>query len=373
MPPVGYSIGTAQARPGRRGSLFCVTASGEPPSGAEGVNEPDWIDQILERATSQVEAASSGKRPHTSRPSLPVVPETTPNSPPEEPDRPAEPVVRRMSPRHDELAEIRWADTPEVTPAGTPIATPHDNGRGADEPYETSGLVPEAVGRSAWDRDLADAGSDEPDGWDQLSWTDLDDDSTTPGPREQEPTSFGRLLREWGPVLVAAVAIALFFRLVLVQAYHIPSASMVPTLHEGDRVVVNRLSYQFGEIERGQVVVFEKPPGTEGENDLIKRVIGLPGETVRFVDEQVYIDGLRVEEPYLLEQNSTRPRGTVIPGCAQPEPATDRCLVPEGFVFVMGDNRMGSSDSRVFGPIDVDTVVGRAFLRVWPLNHIGQL
>ncbi len=277
----------------------------------------------------------------------------------------------------DGLAEIRWADTPQVTPASTPITPPSGeqpavpSGPRPIDRTGSTGLVPEAVGRSAWDTDLARL-DDDPDGWDKLSWTDLDTGEHPSPARTQEPTSFGRLLREWGPVLVAAIAIALFTRLVLVQAYHIPSQSMVPTLENGDRVVVNRLSYQFGEIERGQVVVFAKPPGTEGENDLIKRVIGLPGETIRFVDELVYIDGLRVEEPYLAQQNSTRPRLT-IPGCAQAEPAADLCVVPQGHIFVMGDNRLGSADSRVFGPIAVDSVVGRAFVRVWPLNHLGEL
>jgi signal peptidase I len=233
-------------------------------------------------------------------------------------------------------------------------------------------LTPEAVGRSAWDSELASVGQSDPEGWDKLSWQDLDEKRSSGHSPLREQTSFGRLLREWGPVLFAAVVIALFVRLVLVQAYHIPSASMVPTLEEGDRVVVNRLSYQFGEVERGQVVVFKKPQGSSGQNDLIKRIIGLPGETIRFADNQVYVNGLRLEEPYLAEQDSTRPRLT-IPGCAQTTPAPDTCVVPEGAIFMMGDNRLGSSDSRVFGPIEIDNVVGRAFLRVWPLNNLGEL
>ena len=233
-------------------------------------------------------------------------------------------------------------------------------------------LTPEAVGRSAWDSELASVGQSDPEGWGKLSWQDLDEKRSSGHSPLREQTSFGRLLREWGPVLFAAVVIALFVRLVLVQAYHIPSASMVPTLEEGDRVVVNRLSYQFGEVGRGQVVVFKKPQGSSGQNDLIKRIIGLPGETIRFADNQVYVNGLRLEEPYLAEQDSTRPRLT-IPGCAQTTPAPDTCVVPEGTIFMMGDNRLGSSDSRVFGPIEIDSVVGRAFLRVWPLNNLGEL
>ncbi|MDC1390381.1 signal peptidase I, partial [Acidimicrobiales bacterium] len=259
------------------------------------------------------------------------------------------------------------------TPIIQPPVTPAQNAVVPRAPVSSSAvLTPEAVGRSAWDSELASVGQSDPEGWDKLSWQDLDEKRSSGHSPLREQTSFGRLLREWGPVLFAAVVIALFVRLVLVQAYHIPSASMVPTLEEGDRVVVNRLSYQFGEVERGQVVVFKKPQGSSGQNDLIKRIIGLPGETIRFADNQVYVNGLRLEEPYLAEQDSTRPRLT-IPGCAQATPAPDTCVVPEGAIFMMGDNRLGSSDSRVFGPIEIDNVVGRAFLRVWPLNNLGEL
>ena len=328
--------------------------------GDGGVGEPDWIDQILERATTETDAVSA-----SGSASLPIVPA---------PDRP---VVKRAPAAPDGLAEIRWVDSPQVTPASTPITqppvTPAQNAVVPRAPVCSSAvLTPEAVGRSAWDSELASVGQSDPEGWDKLSWQDLDEKRSSGHSPLREQTSFGRLLREWGPVLFAAVVIALFVRLVLVQAYHIPSASMVPTLEEGDRVVVNRLSYQFGEVGRGQVVVFKKPQGSSGQNDLIKRIIGLPGETIRFADNQVYVNGLRLEEPYLAEQDSTRPRLT-IPGCAQTTPAPDTCVVPEGTIFMMGDNRLGSSDSRVFGPIEIDSVVGRAFLRVWPLNNLGEL
>ena len=338
--------------------------------GDGGVSEPDWIDQILERATTQTDAVSA---PGSA--SLPIVPA---------PDRP---VVKRAPAAPDGLAEIRWVDSPQVTPASTPITqppitqppitqppvTPAQSAAVPRAPVSSSAvLTPEAVGRSAWDSELASVGQSDPEGWDKLSWQDLDEKRSSGHSPLREQTSFGRLLREWGPVLFAAVVIALFVRLMLVQAYHIPSASMVPTLEEGDRVVVNRLSYQFGEVGRGQVVVFKKPQGSSGQNDLIKRIIGLPGETIRFADNQVYVNGLRLEEPYLAEQDSTRPRLT-IPGCAQTTPAPDTCVVPEGTIFMMGDNRLGSSDSRVFGPIEIDNVVGRAFLRVWPLNNLGEL
>jgi len=185
-------------------------------------------------------------------------------------------------------------------------------------------------------------------------------------------TDFVGLVRSWAPVVIASIVIAVVVRTFLFQSYLIPSDSMVSTLVDGDRVIVNRLSYTFGEIERGQVVVFTRPPMLAGEDDVIKRVIGLPRETVRFIDNQVYIDGARVVEPYLLQQSSTF-RDRIIPGCAQEVPASDLCVVPDGHVFVLGDNRTGSEDGRVFGPIAADTIVGRAFVRVWPLSHFGRL
>jgi len=189
---------------------------------------------------------------------------------------------------------------------------------------------------------------------------------------EDESTVVSRAMREWGLVALGALVIALVLRLLVVQAYVIPSDSMVPTLVDGDRVVVNRLSYSAGDVERGQVIVFERPPSLPGTDDVIKRVIGLPGETIRFVDDQVYIETKRVVESYLLVPDSTRSKG-MIPGCAQDNPAADRCTIPEGFVFVMGDNRVGSDDSRVFGPVEIDTIVGRAFVRVWPVTKLGRL
>jgi signal peptidase I len=358
-----------------------MTPSGEPPQGAGGVTEPDWIDRVLDRATEQVESVRLGSSTAPERPSPsasdrpPIVPEPdeSPVAPeprwadgPGEPDQP----VRIAKPARsvaDGLKEIRWVESPQVTPASTPIARPTDVGAAS------TGLVASAVGRSAWTDDLAIAGAEDPAGWDKLSWQDLDEQ---PGARRdtlREQSSFGRVIREWGPVLFAAVAIALFVRLVLFQAYHIPSTSMLPTLEVGDRVVVNRLSYAAGDVQRGQVVVFAKPPNqASGENDLIKRVIGLPGETVQIDGGNVFIDQQRVEEPYVLEQESTFKLG-VIPGCAQAEASAVLCEVPAGYVFVMGDNRRGSQDSRRFGPIAIDTIVGRAFMRVWPLNHLGQL
>ena len=198
------------------------------------------------------------------------------------------------------------------------------------------------------------------------------DDTPVEETSADEVSGARRFLRQWGPLVMGTLLIGLLLRSFVVQSYEIPSESMLPTLEDGNRVVVNHLSYQLGEVERGQVVVFDRPPSLDGENDLIKRVIGLPGETIRLVDTNVYIEGLRVIEPYLLVSESTRSKGS-IPGCAQPLADANQCVIPEGHVFVMGDNRRGSADSREFGPVGIDTIVGRAVGIVWPPTDLSQL
>lgn len=177
---------------------------------------------------------------------------------------------------------------------------------------------------------------------------------------------------EWVAVAIGALAVALLIKAFLLQAFYIPSASMEPTLHEDDRVLVNKLSYRIGDVQRGDVIVFEKPEGVGGDiDDFIKRAIGLPGETVSFSDGSVFVNGQELSESYV--DGAPTNVGAIINGCANETAVADTCQVPEGKVFVMGDNRLSSQDSRYFGPIDQDTIVGRAFLKVWPLGDIGFL
>ena len=175
-----------------------------------------------------------------------------------------------------------------------------------------------------------------------------------------------------GLTLVSLVLLPLVGLLVTTR-YFIPSDSMSPTLVDGDRVVVNRLSYQFGDVSRGEIVVFGPTNLIAGESEIIKRVVGLPGETVRLVDGEVFVDGRRVVEPYLAVQGSSRAAAGAIPGCAQPDLASNLCTVPAGYVFVMGDNRVGSADSRIYGPVPIENIVGRAVVRMWPFSTIERL
>lgn len=175
---------------------------------------------------------------------------------------------------------------------------------------------------------------------------------------------------EWIAVVVGAVLVALLVKTFLVQAFRIPSESMDPTLITGDRVLVNKLSYRLHDVNRGDVVVFDRPKnlpgGPDDPKDLIKRVIGLPGDTVTARDGQVYVNGRKLDEPYL-------PAGTSTVTLRDQYSLEKGIKVPEGEVLVMGDNRSNSQDGRVFGPIPESSIVGRAFVIMWPFSRIGTL
>jgi signal peptidase I len=192
-----------------------------------------------------------------------------------------------------------------------------------------------------------------------------------------------RVLLEIPLLLVAAAVIALVVKAFLAQAFFIPSESMEPQLATGDRVVVSRLSYELHDPRRGDVLVFDDPTqppvvdrsllpvrlGREAlealgvieprGRELIKRVVALPGETVWGQDGQVVVDGRALIEPYLPTPGITDDFAPIV--------------VPDDHVFVMGDSRRNSKDSRRFGPVPDDLVVGRAIARVWPPGRIAHL
>jgi len=177
---------------------------------------------------------------------------------------------------------------------------------------------------------------------------------------------------EWAVVLVGAVGLALLIKAFLFQAYYIPTPSMNPTLLEGDRILVNKLSYNLHSVNRGDLVVFSAQEETGGEDDLIKRVIGLPGEFVTVGDEKMKINGGLLLEPYLPLQTEINPFATPVNCVNRPE-ETSGCRVPGDHVFVMGDNRSNSRDSRYFGPVPIEDIEGRAFIRIWPLGDMKRL
>lgn len=181
-----------------------------------------------------------------------------------------------------------------------------------------------------------------------------------------------KVLRDWFLVVVLALGAALLVRVYVLQQFYISGPSMETTLFGNNRVLVNKLSYRLHDIHRGDVVVFDRvttSDGTVSHDDLIKRVIALPGDTIEIKNCIVIVNSKPTVEPYLDKDvlDITEP--------------VNRCrvanmpvqTVPGRKIFVMGDNRSESFDSRSFGPISKSLIVGRAFAIVWPFNRISTL
>ena len=181
----------------------------------------------------------------------------------------------------------------------------------------------------------------------------------------QKQRSQMRAIWEWVFVVVVAISAAMLIRVFLFQQYYIDGPSMQTTLMPEDRVLVNKMSYKLHDIHRGDVIVFDRVTNEVQHDDLIKRVLGLPGETLEIRSCIVYIDGIEVDEPYLNPEQTSQ-----IEPSARCGSHTDMApiVVPDHMVFVMGDNRVQSFDSRDFGPIDTDKVRGRAFVVIWPAS-----
>ena len=178
-------------------------------------------------------------------------------------------------------------------------------------------------------------------------------------------------LTEWVVLVVLVIGATFLLRAFVIQTFSIPSGSMLPTLQINDRIIVDKLDYH---VNRGSIVVFKKPP-LEEQNyaDLVKRVIGLPGERIGAENGQITINGKVLAEPWLPKgpQAYTQP----LPGDPNPQfnLPPGGYLIPAGEYYVMGDNRVDSEDSRWFGPIPGSLIVGRAVAVVWPLSHMKGL
>jgi len=203
----------------------------------------------------------------------------------------------------------------------------------------------------------------------------VEEDQAPVTPEEPRRRSF---IAELPGLLLTALVIAVVIKTFLLQPFWIPSESMLPTIEVNDRVMVNKLAYRWGEPQRGDVVVFRDPRieeteesipeavirsvleavgiRTRGDEDLIKRVVGLPGETIEVRNNQVVVDGSPLDESYLSDVFM---------------PDEPPITVGDAQVFVMGDNRDASFDSRRFGPIALDDLVGEAFVTIWPISHFG--
>jgi signal peptidase I len=166
---------------------------------------------------------------------------------------------------------------------------------------------------------------------------------------------------EWIKALGIAIILALIIRTFLFAPFLVDGSSMMPTLENGERLIVNKLIYYIQDPKPGDIIVFHATK----EKDYIKRVIATEGQTVEMKNDQLYIDGKPVDEPYLKQyKERAKAAGYLLTDNFGP------VKVPQGDIFVMGDNRQNSTDSRIIGPVPVNTVVGRSELVIWPLNKI---
>jgi signal peptidase I len=195
------------------------------------------------------------------------------------------------------------------------------------------------------------------------------DDTAAPSHRRHRRSA--RVAVEWGLVAAVAVIGALLIRSFVVQTFSVPSSSMYPTLQIGDRILVDRLPGLAHRIHRGDIVVFHKVPADHdggGPEDLVKRVIGLPGETITSVGDTVLINGKPIREPWL-HLNAVSSQGSCAQSAFNIPPTYKTTPIPAGHYFMMGDCRGISYDSRSWGTVPTSAIIGRVFTVIWRSNH----
>ncbi|MGE7918246.1 signal peptidase I [Viridibacillus sp. NPDC093762] len=170
-------------------------------------------------------------------------------------------------------------------------------------------------------------------------------------------------LWEWTKALFIAVGLAFIFRFFLFTPIIVEGESMMPTLESGERMIVSKI----GQPDRFDIIVFH---ATE-DKDYIKRVIGIPGDHIEYKSDQLYINGQPHDEPYLNKYKSSLLDGGTLTEDFTLEEYTQMSVIPEGYVFVMGDNRRNSTDSRIIGLVPMNKIVGNADITIWPIDDIG--
>ena len=346
------------------------------------IEDPEWIKGLVAKALLQ---AAEDEDPSAPPRVLPPDASVEAARPPFD-ESPVEPGGRNQSPSPASTepasgaATLRvgrgFEDTPMLT--DLPIADWPDTSD--TRPSESAASVPAAT--VTLEAEPVGGSSEPPD------HVMVEQDATVEGFRSSDI----RTVLEWLAVIVSALVVALLIKAFVLQAFWIPSPSMETTVNQGDRILVNKLSYRLHDVRRGDLVVFKKPQGVSGDTeDLIKRAIALPGETIEVRDDgRIYIwgagetpgDALLLDEPYLDPQNArlSAPSSTDSlirdiwdEQCVNQPRNPGRCTLGENQYFMMGDNRNSSSDSRTFGPITEELIVGRAFLRIWPIGDLSSL
>jgi signal peptidase I len=327
---------------------------GKPVDGSEVRPTVAWDD--LATATPLTGTAAATAAPEPAASSEPLAPPAAPSSAPLVP-----PAKQAAGPANEATARRRPRPRPY---AGAPVhyldePLPEADPERTVETSRSAGAAPaRELGAAARSR------SEEPAGQEKLE---------KGGPVRGRRTA--RWLIRTAVLLAIAVVTALLLRAYVVSPYYIPSASMEPTLHgcsgcNNDHVLVDKLSYRMHDVHRGDVVVFHRPDTWPvPEKTLIKRVVGLPGDRLAVRDGKVYVNGLQLQESYL---NAACPPMTSLsedPG----SPVRTYGPVPPGELYVMGDNRCDSADSRAFGPVPTADVIGRAFVIIWPLGRVHWL
>lgn len=170
---------------------------------------------------------------------------------------------------------------------------------------------------------------------------------------------------EWIKAIGIGLIVFVFIRTFFISNYVVDGESMTPTLQDGNKLIVNKIGYQIVDFDRFDVIVFH----ANEEEDYVKRIIGLPGDQIEYKNDQLFVNGKKVNEPYLTKHHNQALTRRFTEDFTLAE-KTGVEIVPEGKLFVLGDNRLGSNDSRQFGFIDVDQVVGKVNLRYWPLDHM---
>jgi signal peptidase I len=175
-------------------------------------------------------------------------------------------------------------------------------------------------------------------------------------------------IMSWVKSIALALIIAIVCRAFLFTPSLVQGESMMPTLKNNEKMVVNKIGYSLQGVDRFNIIVFH---GNEG-HDLVKRVIGLPGDTIEYKNDVLYVNGKAVAEPYLDEYKKQLSGGQLTPDFTLEE-ITGKKTVPEGYVFVLGDNRQVSKDSRAFGFVSEKQIVGKGSMVFWPLQHVRAL